>query len=80
MEQENRRKKKKICVSMWQETLLWHLLPVGISLRHPLCIVRVWEKDKGVWEKSCHGLIHRIAGQEGKQIAEESDLIKSERK
>lgn len=36
------------------------------------------EKDEGVWEKSSHGLIHGTAGQEGKQIAEESDLIKPE--
>lgn len=31
---------------MWQEALLWQSLLVGNSLRYPLWVVTVWEKDK----------------------------------
>lgn len=31
---------------MWQEAFLWQLLLVGNSLRYPLWVVTVWEKDK----------------------------------
>lgn len=39
------KQKEKPCL-MWQEALLWQSLLVGNSLRYPLWVVTVWEKDK----------------------------------
>lgn len=40
----------------------------------------VGERQRGGGGRSSHGPLHGAAGQEGKQIAENSDLIKPERK
>lgn len=40
----------------------------------------VGERQRVCGGRPCHGLLHGTAGQEGKQITEDSDLIKPERK
>lgn len=64
---------------MWQEALLWQSLLVGNSLRYPpVGSHSVGERQKGCGGTSSHGPLHRTAEWEGKQIAEDSDLIKLE--
>lgn len=72
------KKAEAVYVSTWQEALLWQLLLVGNYLRYTLWIVTVWEKDKRVVGGGPLVVLH--TGQQGKQISENSDIRKPERK